>query len=112
MRISDWSSDVCSSDLTATELVNFARQLFFIAFPQEIDISNDQSLGLAIKHQRTHIGDQPGRTHAHFDLTANLPGHCYAMIGILRELLQSRSEERRVGKERVSTCRSRWSPYH
>src|SRR3546814_7111623 len=89
MRISDWSSDVCSSDLTATELVNFARQLFFIAFPQEIDISNDQSLGLPIKHQRTHIGDQPGRTHAHFDLTANLPGHRYAMIGILRELLQS-----------------------
>src|SRR3546814_8304279 len=76
MRISDWSSDVCSSDL-------------FIAFPQEIDISNAQSLGLAIKHQRTHIGDQPGRTHAHFDLTANLPGHCYAMIVILRELLQS-----------------------
>src|SRR3546814_18227400 len=26
--------------------------------------------------------------------------------------LQSRSEERRVGKECVSTCRSRWSPYH
>src|SRR3546814_1809613 len=25
---------------------------------------------------------------------------------------QARSEERRVGKERVSTCRSRWSPYH
>ena len=28
------------------------------------------------------------------------------------ELLASRSEERRVGKECVSTCRSRWSPYH
>src|SRR3546814_17141508 len=26
--------------------------------------------------------------------------------------LQARSEERRVGKECVSTCRSRWSPYH
>src|SRR3546814_18529951 len=25
---------------------------------------------------------------------------------------ESRSEERRVGKECVSTCRSRWSPYH
>src|SRR3546814_4724697 len=36
---------------TATELVNFARQLFFIAFPQEIDISNDQSLGLAIRSE-------------------------------------------------------------
>src|SRR3546814_18792731 len=29
-----------------------------------------------------------------------------------RALLSSRSEERRVGKECVSTCRSRWSPYH
>src|SRR3546814_4347858 len=30
----------------------------------------------------------------------------------LRECLINRSEERRVGKECVSTCRSRWSPYH
>src|SRR3546814_16179524 len=30
----------------------------------------------------------------------------------LREVLVTRSEERRVGKECVSTCRSRWSPYH
>src|SRR3546814_13831840 len=28
------------------------------------------------------------------------------------EVTQQRSEERRVGKECVSTCRSRWSPYH
>src|SRR3546814_14496417 len=31
---------------------------------------------------------------------------------IKREFKVSRSEERRVGKECVSTCRSRWSPYH
>src|SRR3546814_15029558 len=30
----------------------------------------------------------------------------------LREFVNSRSEERRVGKECVSTCRSRWWPYH
>src|SRR3546814_14331904 len=34
-----------------------------------------------------------------------------AVIGIL-DPLWGRSEERRVGKECVSTCRSRWSPYH
>src|SRR3546814_14928227 len=33
-------------------------------------------------------------------------------IQLLRMLLSARSEERRVGKECVSTCRSRWSPYH
>src|SRR3546814_5052024 len=37
------------------------------------------------------------------------PVHCYAMVGVARDM--SRSEERRVGKECVSTCRSRWSPY-
>src|SRR3546814_10784072 len=37
----------------------------------------------------------------------NLP-----LIGIWVKLLSVRSEERRVGKECVSTCRSRWSPYH
>src|SRR3546814_4524909 len=31
---------------------------------------------------------------------------------ISNTMIQTRSEERRVGKECVSTCRSRWSPYH
>src|SRR3546814_3924971 len=35
-----------------------------------------------------------------------------SITAILREVLTNRSEERRVGKECVSTCRSRWSPYH
>src|SRR3546814_5823102 len=37
--------------------------------------------------------------------TPSLSIHC-------RTMLEPRSEERRVGKECVSTCRSRWSPYH
>src|SRR3546814_16656947 len=32
--------------------------------------------------------------------------------GYVVKLVERRSEERRVGKECVSTCRSRWSPYH
>src|SRR3546814_6665703 len=70
MRISDWSSDVCSSDLFT--LMGYAG-----------------------------IDDV---AHDHGPLT--LP---YAAI-IWQS--SSRSEERRVGKECVSTCRSRWSPYH
>src|SRR3546814_13473226 len=35
-----------------------------------------------------------------------------ALLGLDMASLQQRSEERRVGKERVSTCRSRWSPHH
>src|SRR3546814_3508709 len=38
--------------------------------------------------------------------------HCYGMVGVARDVSPDRSEERRVGKECVSTGRSRWSPYH
>src|SRR3546814_18392587 len=80
MRISDWSSDVCSSDLHRRgprrrhrlfePVYRGARQL-----PPPVD-----RLG-------GHGPRQPPRR-------------------------RFRSEERRVGKECVSTCRSRWSPYH
>src|SRR3546814_6771482 len=39
-------------------------------------------------------------------------GHLVDMRALQAVLAQPRSEERRVGKECVSTCRSRWSPYH
>src|SRR3546814_6129740 len=80
MRISDWSSDVCSSDLQ-------------FAIGGQVILSS------------------PG-------------GPCLWCLGVLTDarLEQEaqkygaaggkRSEERRVGKECVSTCRSRWSPYH
>src|SRR3546814_8646011 len=65
MRISDWSSDVCSSDLSC--------------------------------------GNQPMRPAKYFSVP-----HLrrVSIVDVVR------SEERRVGKECVSTCRSRWSPYH
>src|SRR3546814_11990678 len=64
MRISDWSSDVCSSDLAAQG--------------GEVGIARSCRL-----QRRQQVGEE-----------------------------DVRSEERRVGKECVSTCRSRWSPYH
>src|SRR3546814_3428861 len=69
MRISDWSSDLCSSDLTAPIVKVTGR--------------NVQNTALASASTYTGAGSA-----------------------------SSRSEERRVGKECVSTCRSRWSPYH
>src|SRR3546814_8339904 len=68
MRISDWSSDVCSSDLWLLPTRG---------------VRNDK-LHRHGWRQCPQPGDQP----------------------------ENRSEERRVGKECVSTCRSRWSPYH
>src|SRR3546814_1658597 len=78
MRISDWSSDVCSSDLAA---VHAAR-----AEPARIGRGPTDS---EPQRQRRDERDQQGEREQ-----------------------QPRSEERRVGKECVSTCRSRWSPYH
>src|SRR3546814_2876649 len=72
MRISDWSSDVCSSDLP---IARFHQDRPF--------------------HCAT--GAAPDRQFRSMPLA----------VGTL-----NRSEERRVGKECVSTCRSRWSPYH
>src|SRR3546814_9388249 len=84
MRISDWSSDVCSSDL----IDNLERQR--IAIERE-------ALGA--------LGEQQRLAVAAPDL---------GIVGdlLLGEVVEARSEERRVGKECVSTCRSRWSPYH
>src|SRR3546814_7413278 len=74
MRISDWSSDVCSSDL--------------ITLPVDPDdlagFTSSRRTGMA------RSGSAPDPTSRPTD----------------------RSEERRVGKECVTTCRSRWSPYH
>src|SRR3546814_5723383 len=80
MRISDWSSDVCSSDLAGGW------------------IGEQHDIGQAGVLHLLH-GDDRAR-HLHQRQDAFL--HARA----------ARSEERRVGKECVSTCRSRWSPYH
>src|SRR3546814_2827341 len=73
MRISDWSSDVCSSDLGPVVL-------------------GDALPGVGHHGDGAECPDLEERKNAQHDLF--------------------RSEERRVGKECVSTCRSRWSQYH
>src|SRR3546814_9060500 len=74
MRISDWSSDVCSSDLA--------------------------SLG------KTSYSESSEKKNFRVSRTA------FFLHRLKKTFSTLRSEERRVGKECVSTCRSRWSPYH
>src|SRR3546814_10597824 len=83
VRISDWSSDVCSSDLAAMRwsFLKTVRLLMLVAAPFYC--------GLAV-------------TAA--PMVETLFGAKW--LGMVR------SEERRVGNECVSTCRSRWSPHH
>src|SRR3546814_13406403 len=100
MRISDWSSDVCSSDLTGS-LIGFPIIDFDITLTDGAYHDVDSS---ALAFEITGRG-------------AMREGVQKAGIKLLEpvmkvEVVTPRSEERRVGKEGVSTCRSRWSPDH
>src|SRR3546814_9807756 len=100
MRISDWSSDVCSSDLHTIYgalLAGVDYVLMGAGIPAQIPaLLDDLSRGLACDYRISVAGSEPGDVDVvHLDPT---------------DLL--RSEERRVGKECCSTCRSLWVPYH
>src|SRR3546814_12141265 len=99
MRISDWSSDVCSSDLGLPRIV-------VTAWPSgdEHAIAFDEaaySLGLV----PGYLYDTASLRFAYSSLTTPQRVYAYDMAS------RARSDERRVGNECVSTCRSRWSPY-
>src|SRR3546814_14542887 len=125
MRISDWSSDVCSSDLfnycqaaaLLLDLTEHLKHLVIGPLLRLLFVTKNLSqfrhfLGpfkrCAVpcrRHALSMIPFHPCRIPCHNGLqcAGRLPP---ATIGI-----EPRSEERRVGKECVSTCRSRWSPY-
>src|SRR3546814_5827062 len=96
MRISDWSSDVCSSDLLITILNPRVRNKRIF---QEL-VNSIAHLGLK---KPITVSQRPGKTR--FDLVCG-QGRLEACIALGQT---ERSEERRVGKEWVSTGRSRWS---
>src|SRR3546814_14008094 len=91
MRISDWSSDVCSSDLPDSSMI--ARLL---EDAKLVVVASPDYLRKAGTPQALEDLDD------HECIQFELPSSGRRI---------SRSEERRVGEECVSTCRSRWSPY-
>src|SRR3546814_17224589 len=122
MRISDWSSDVCSSDLekerNARAIVRPTglRHEFAEYFHEEVldlqpeDVRNflvDTSILNELTTSACAAVTNSESARAMLD-------HVFASGLFLNatDRERSRSEERRVGKECVSTCRSRWSPYH
>src|SRR3546814_14808424 len=104
MRISDWSSDVCSSDLQAAKTkvslvrlsvkVKVRHWMLRKLLAYRAWISDCQQLAI---NEHNSLGGHLPPIAKRFDQYASVIG---------------RSEERRVGKECVSTCRSRWWPYH
>src|SRR3546814_16165408 len=103
MRISDWSSDVCSSDLLTS-----VRGYGLLNARATIALENP-NLELSIWGRNLTQEKYYSRSFA--DLYTTL-GPAVSFVGDPRTYGVTRSEERRVGKECVSTCRSRWSPYH
>src|SRR3546814_19388169 len=98
MRISDWSSDVCSSDLVDT--FRIARLAAFRPGAEATGPIVKRVVGIA-------AGIQFFRTmQARIDKIGGDVLQAWPFDGVCR------SAERRVGKECVITCRSRWSPYH
>src|SRR3546814_20570580 len=108
MRISDWSSDVCSSDLA--KLVRWKRALFrplllvtgLVGFGTVFVMSECYTDKIFVMWSRPLV-------YASYWGATLLVGGALACATLLITL---RSEERRVGKEWVSTCRSGWSPVH
>src|SRR3546814_12610650 len=125
MRSSDWSSDVCSSDLGSLD----GRLDLKAAQPEpaaalRLD-GKDVDFGELLRQAGVTDGiggplelavDLKGRGASPQAIAASLDGHVQAVAldGTVDKALLSvlRSEERRVGKECVSTCRSRGSPSH
>src|SRR3546814_14426087 len=128
MRISDWSSDVCSSDLSGpfsrTEVVTEAGEIAaddemgeiaFRSAMQMTEFYKDPDATAAIRRNGWQFSGDLGRRDA--------DGYIY-IVDRKRDMIISggfnvfpgeveqvvRSEERRVGSECVSTCSSRWSP--
>src|SRR3546814_12924052 len=154
MRMSDWSSDVCSSDLAAAGTVAAVGMGFPAIVSAQtpinlrvqstwptVDIFHEYALDFAKK-----INDMTGGELKIEVLPAGAVVPAFALLdavskgtldgghgvlgynygkqnalalyssgpafGMDANMVLARSEERRVGKERVSTCRSRWSPLH
>src|SRR3546814_15606690 len=101
MRISDWSSDVCSSDLP----MNFVDPTGLGTAlppapcgPADICVNGHRPVDPDLGPTLPFVFD--------WDIPSGLGAPNFA------DPPAGRSEERRVGKECVSTCSSRWSPYH
>src|SRR3546814_16584899 len=104
MRISDWSSGVCSSDLLQRR------------YEVGVVIDAASSLGTIDAAGKGFGAEAPFATvfsmHATKTFAVRQGGFYGWPYSYWGRNVDPRSEERRVGKECVSTCRSRWSPYH
>src|SRR3546814_16666650 len=115
MRMSDLSSDVCSSDLAAA---SFGLQAGLQTFGYAIYFMNEKALSYLDNSDGWEIGTAPnvvvvdegaGASLTTTSAKDNILVFFFAQKGLMAGVtIEGRSEERRVGKEGVSTGRSRW----
>src|SRR3546814_16435302 len=103
MRISDWSSDVCSSDLQMCwPQRHYFREVQCRTWHNEASFYSPHKRGLRASSLYKSVIVEPVAMR----VCSTLPSPGAPIRTAVR------SEERRVGKECVSTCRYWWSPYH
>src|SRR3546814_15439196 len=102
MRISDWSSDVCSSDLIDRDYIREGmRARAEECVTIELGPRTEQEIRAALERE------------VDADRWTSLDRRLQRMADEMTGMVDlRRSEERRGGKEGVSTCRYRWSPSH
>src|SRR3546814_12473616 len=105
MLISDWSSDVCSSDLWAAD-IGVTESRFPVREQWKPDLSHP---AMAVNLDACINCNLCVRACREVQVN-DVIGMAFRNHGA--KVIFDRSEERRVGKECVSTCRSRWSPDH
>src|SRR3546814_5124248 len=118
LRISDWSSDVCSSDLQAdVRAVNIelgsGGAVYDVIVADRIADTEHVIAGVKLPMLGAHnVQNSLAAITVAKEMGIDddtIRRGLAAFGGVKRRF---RSDERRVGKECVSTCRSRWSPYH
>src|SRR3546814_19358725 len=111
MRISDWSSDVCSSDLESEEFPERTEE-----DQARVVVHRRRNAQRGIEIGEGFVDQQPAGSAPAREQRAEHRGRDDPAVGIVGigedDAAAMRSEERRVGKECVGTCRYRLSQYH
>src|SRR3546814_18142343 len=118
MRISDWSSDVCSSDLFLLQLAVHRLQRRLVGVHPALrelpavtpDAPRPEDTAIGMHQHDTDVGPVTVRIDHDADSRFTIPDSATPPPGRQATGLRIRSEERRVGKGGFSTCSSRWWP--